>query len=90
MEYSRDEALRVVSMTLMLEGHTYQFRVQNSGEQFTLLLEEHILSGLEHLRCKHTADPCAANTRSVCDIKEIAWASIAEHNRKFHHLTTVK
>lgn len=42
MGYIHDEALRIVSVTLMYEGHTYQFRVYNTAGMFTVYLEKHI------------------------------------------------
>lgn len=91
--YDPDEALRVTAVELMFEGHTYLFRVTNTGGRFKLIMEEHFIPGQpgeDDIRCRHTgahADPCCRSSR---DLKSAGRESIEEHIRKFHHLKTVK
>ena len=88
-DYNPDEALRVTGITVMSEGHTYKFRVHNTGGKFVLFLEEHTLPGLDERKCKYAhdkGDPCSADGRNI---KDAARESIAEHTRKFHFLSKV-
>ncbi len=90
-EYSKDEALRITSVTVMLEGHTYTFGVRDSNGVFLLMLEKHEFpKGFFEENgkcCPHIKDPCGEESQ---EIKYAAWRSIAEHNNKFHFLKTVK
>ena len=96
-KYDRDEALRVSEVTLHFENDRYKFRVHNSGHRYILSLIEHGKSSgtsvITHgeitgqfTPCKKAGvgcDPCYAEH---IDMKEAAWLSIAEHNKKFHSL----
>lgn len=88
--YSRDEALRVTGLTVMLENHTYTFNVHNSRGRFLVILTKHEFpKGFfeEHGKCcAHTSDPCGMESH---DIKLAAWESIAEHNKQVHYLKSV-
>lgn len=88
-DYDPDEALRIVSVSAMFEGDTYVCRVHNSGGRFMVMLEEHQFPRgffeTEIKRCKHTADPCAAESRNLKDaIRRV----IAEHHHKVPHVVS--
>lgn len=89
-DYSKDEALRITSLTVMLEDHTYTFKVRNTGGSFLLMLEKHEFPKgyFEEIAkcCPHTEDPCAVESR---DIKDAAWRSIAGHKKLAHYLKAV-
>ncbi len=40
-DYSRDEALRIVNVTAMHEGHTYDFDVRNTSGAFLVIMTGH-------------------------------------------------
>lgn len=89
--YDFDEALRVTGVTLMYEGHTYVFRVSNTGGQFKLMLERHILPGEEAVVCRHVSErhgnPLGESGR---DIKKVAYKCIEQHMALCHYLKAVK
>jgi hypothetical protein len=89
-EYSRDEALRITGLVVMLEDHTYTFAVRNTNGRFLLTLEKHEFpKGFFEdcgKYCVNVKDPCAAESR---DIKDAAWKSIATHKKLAHHLKVV-
>lgn len=88
--YKRDEALRITSVTFMLEGHTYTFGVRNTGGRFLLMMEKHEFPGgyfAESAKCcTSVQDPCSAESH---DIKEAAWKSIEMHNKLAHYLRVI-
>jgi len=91
VDYSDDEALRIVGVAAMFEGNTYRFRVNNSEGRFLVMLESHEFPQgfFEHnaVCCKYNTDPCAHASR---DIKDAIRCTIAEHNARFHFLKEVK
>jgi hypothetical protein len=86
MDYDHDEALRVVGVTAMFEGNTYEFRVHNSKGAYTVYLLGHTLPGEDGLECRHAGDPCAHAHRNLKDAID---RSIQEHSRRFHHLKVI-
>jgi hypothetical protein len=89
-EYSRDEALRITGLVVMLEDHTYTFAVKNTYGRFLLILEKHEFPKgfFEDCGkcCASVKDPCTVESR---DIKDAAWRSIAAHKKLAHHLKAV-
>lgn len=88
--YNKDEALRITSVSAMIEGHTYMFRVHNSDGRFFVMLERHEFpKGFfeKHaVCCKNVANPCSFESR---DIKNAVRQSIAMHLKLVPHLKVV-
>jgi hypothetical protein len=86
-KYSKDEALRITSAEAMIEGHTFVFRVHNSGGRFIAMLEKHEYpKGLfqkSGVCCKNVADPCACESK---ELKDAIRQSIEMHQKLVHHL----
>lgn len=90
-EYSKDEALRITSVSAMIEGHTYIFRVHNSGGRFMVMLERHEFpQGFFEKTakcCANVADPCMCESR---DFKDALRQSIEMHQRQVHYLKILR
>ena len=87
MEYNHDEALRIVGVTAMFEGHTYEFRVHNSEGRYMLYMVGHTFPGEAQVKCRHLEEPCTYSERNL---KFAIDSSIKEHTRRFHHLKVVE
>lgn len=89
-DYNPDEALRITSVTAMLEGDSYIFNVRNSGGTFTTMLMRHEYpQGFfekDAKCCENVADPCSAQSKNL---KDAIRQSIAMHQKFAHYLKVV-
>ncbi len=89
-EYNRDEALRIVCVRAMLEGHTYTFEVNSSNGQYLVAMIKHEYpQGFFQEKakcCQLTQDPCGETS---VNLKDALWDSIQQHRRLAHRLTVL-
>ena len=85
-DYCLDEALRIVNVTAMFEGHTYEFDVRNTAGSFMVMMTGHRYAEQQTLPCNRIEDPSAMVSKNL---KDAIHLSVQDHLKRRHAMRVV-